>query len=152
MITYRIYTIGVDGRFANIEVVECADDQEALGKALAQTNAGAVEISTPNALSRGFPPTPQGEVRCTIPPLPAPALFEALHAGRCQLLILILQSLRPDRYGEPKHFDTHPRSRVRRGPARRRQWPRRQTQERAGRSATRSRETSRRGWRSTLRG
>jgi hypothetical protein len=28
MITYRIYTIGPDGRFANIEVAECADDKE----------------------------------------------------------------------------------------------------------------------------
>ena len=44
MITYRIYTIGLDGHFANIEVAECADDNEVVGRALAQTYAGAVEI------------------------------------------------------------------------------------------------------------
>ena len=44
MITYRIYTIGLDGHLANIEVAECADDTEVVGKALAQTNEGAVEI------------------------------------------------------------------------------------------------------------
>ena len=44
MITYRIYTIGRDGHFANIEVAECADDKEVVGKALAQMNGGVVEI------------------------------------------------------------------------------------------------------------
>jgi hypothetical protein len=44
MITYRIYTIGPDGRFANIEVAECADDKEVVEKALAQANGRAIEI------------------------------------------------------------------------------------------------------------
>ena len=44
MITYRIYTIGPDGRFANIEVAACADDKEVVEKALALANGRAIEI------------------------------------------------------------------------------------------------------------
>ena len=44
MITYRIYTIGPDGHFANIEVAECADDKEVVEKAIAQANRCAIEI------------------------------------------------------------------------------------------------------------
>ena len=44
MITYRIYTIGLDGHFANNEVAECADDKEVVEKALAQANGCAIEI------------------------------------------------------------------------------------------------------------
>jgi hypothetical protein len=44
MITYRIYTIGADGRFSSIDVAECADDKEVVEKALAQTNGRAIEI------------------------------------------------------------------------------------------------------------
>ena len=44
MITYRIYTIGQDGHFANIEIAECADDKEVVEKALAQANGCAIEI------------------------------------------------------------------------------------------------------------
>ena len=44
MITYRIYTIGLDGHFANVEVAECADDKEVVEKALAQVDGRAIEI------------------------------------------------------------------------------------------------------------
>ena len=44
MITYRIYTIGSDGHFANIEVAECVDDKDVVEKALAQANGRALEI------------------------------------------------------------------------------------------------------------
>ena len=63
MITYRIYTIGPDGHFANIEVAECADDKEVVGKALAQTNGGAVEIWDYKRFARDFPPTSQNKTR-----------------------------------------------------------------------------------------
>jgi hypothetical protein len=44
MITYRIYTIGLDGHFANIQIAECADDKEVVEKALTQANGRAIEI------------------------------------------------------------------------------------------------------------
>jgi hypothetical protein len=30
---FRIYTIGRDGRFSDVEIVDCADDQKAIRKA-----------------------------------------------------------------------------------------------------------------------
>ena len=44
MVMYRIYTIGPDGRFASIEVAECADDKEVVEKALPQANGFGIEI------------------------------------------------------------------------------------------------------------
>ena len=43
-ITYRIYTIGRDGLFKNIEVVECADDREAVDRAIRAADGFDVEI------------------------------------------------------------------------------------------------------------
>jgi hypothetical protein len=63
MITYRIYTIGPDGRFANIEVAECADDKKVVERALAQANGRAIEIWDHKRFVARLPSyAPKGEV------------------------------------------------------------------------------------------
>ena len=60
MPVYRIYTIGLDGRFIAVEELECADDQEAIKKATQAAKGSGIELR-------------EGE-RCIVRLLPAPSL------------------------------------------------------------------------------
>jgi hypothetical protein len=43
--TYHLYTVGFDGKYAGLSrIVECADDREAVAKAMQTTDGIAVEI------------------------------------------------------------------------------------------------------------
>jgi hypothetical protein len=43
--TYRIYTIGSDGKFAGLpKVIECADDEEAVAKTMQAVDGHDLEI------------------------------------------------------------------------------------------------------------
>jgi hypothetical protein len=56
MRAYRIYVVTKEGRIAGPpQVIECADDQEAMGKAVQHTNGKAVELWNGARLVARFP-------------------------------------------------------------------------------------------------
>jgi hypothetical protein len=60
MPSYRICTVGSDGRFIAVEELECADDQEAIKKATQAAKGSDIELR-------------EGE-RCVVRLLPSPSL------------------------------------------------------------------------------
>jgi hypothetical protein len=74
-ISYRIYTIGRGGHFlGRPEVVECADDKEAVEKAMQVVNCFDAEVWEPKALCRAAPRQPTKDVGPRQPALAASIL------------------------------------------------------------------------------
>jgi hypothetical protein len=60
MPTYRVYTIGPDGKFAGVpKVIECADDEEAVAKTMQAVDGHDLEIWNTTRLVARVPRNPR---------------------------------------------------------------------------------------------